>query len=240
VFRTYGGVEAFVGELWIGETAYFKVSKEELRRFVEEAKRTAPDLSGIKKIWQTLEWLRHRRVVSGRDRGRHRPSWQLRWYFALFGEPESFSGGASVTRRASSPTSLCAGVGREDRIIAEGRAMAGVSAGPRRQELAGAGRRHRLELGPGEGRGAGRRVEALDWPREMSDAEREGLGEEDAWASWRSSSTSPRRGGVWTTANGVRRGPRGWREAVEALSGGRIAGDTPRAGQADYLLRREA
>ncbi len=47
VFRTFGGVEAFVGELWIVKTtAYFKVSKEELRRFVEEAKKTAPDLSG--------------------------------------------------------------------------------------------------------------------------------------------------------------------------------------------------
>jgi hypothetical protein len=30
VFRAYGGVEAPVGELWIGKTAYFKVSKEEL------------------------------------------------------------------------------------------------------------------------------------------------------------------------------------------------------------------
>ncbi len=48
VFRTFGGVEAFVGELWIGEsTARFKVSKEELKRLVEEAKRAAPDLSGI-------------------------------------------------------------------------------------------------------------------------------------------------------------------------------------------------
>jgi len=28
-----------------------------LRRFMDEARRTAPDLSGIKKIWQTLEWL---------------------------------------------------------------------------------------------------------------------------------------------------------------------------------------
>jgi hypothetical protein len=51
VFRAYGGVEAFVGELWIGKsTARFNAGKEELRRFVEEAKRTAPDLSGIKKI----------------------------------------------------------------------------------------------------------------------------------------------------------------------------------------------
>jgi tetratricopeptide (TPR) repeat protein len=47
VFRTYGSVVAFVGELWIGKVAYFKVSREELKRLVEEAKRTAPDLSGV-------------------------------------------------------------------------------------------------------------------------------------------------------------------------------------------------
>jgi hypothetical protein len=57
VFRTYGGVEAFVGELWIGDVARFKISEEELRRFVEEVMKMAPDLSGIRKIWQTLEWL---------------------------------------------------------------------------------------------------------------------------------------------------------------------------------------
>ncbi len=28
VFRVYGGVETFVGELWIGKTAYFKVSRK--------------------------------------------------------------------------------------------------------------------------------------------------------------------------------------------------------------------
>jgi tetratricopeptide (TPR) repeat protein len=32
VFRSYGGVETPVGELWIGKVAYFKVSEEELRR----------------------------------------------------------------------------------------------------------------------------------------------------------------------------------------------------------------
>jgi hypothetical protein len=43
--------------LWIGDVAYFKLSEEELRRLVEEARRMAPDLSGIRKIWQTLEWF---------------------------------------------------------------------------------------------------------------------------------------------------------------------------------------
>jgi hypothetical protein len=56
VFRIYGGVETFVGELWIGKVARFKISKEELRRRVEEAKRTAPDLSGLDKAPQYLEW----------------------------------------------------------------------------------------------------------------------------------------------------------------------------------------
>jgi hypothetical protein len=99
VFRAYGGVETFVGELWMGKTAtYFKVSKEELRRFVEEAKRTAPDLSGIRKIWQTLEWFAtdasftKEWIVAGTAH-----TWQAAWYIALFGEPESTSGTANVT-----------------------------------------------------------------------------------------------------------------------------------------------
>ena len=57
VFRTFGSVEAFVGELWIGDAARFNISKEELRRFVEEAMKVVPDLSGIKKIWHALEWF---------------------------------------------------------------------------------------------------------------------------------------------------------------------------------------
>jgi len=64
-----------------------KPGEEVLRLFVEEARRTAPDLSGIKNIWQTLEWLNTdvsfagRQVVGGTVR-----LWQLRWYIALFGE----------------------------------------------------------------------------------------------------------------------------------------------------------
>jgi hypothetical protein len=75
VFRVYGGVEAPVGELWIGKTAYFKVSKEELRRLVEEAKRTAPDLSGLDKAPQYLEWRATDVSTSwGQIVGWHRPS----------------------------------------------------------------------------------------------------------------------------------------------------------------------
>ena len=57
VFRTFGSVEALIGELWIGDAARFNISKEELRRFVEEAMKVVPDLSGIKKIWHALEWF---------------------------------------------------------------------------------------------------------------------------------------------------------------------------------------
>jgi len=47
VFRTYGGVEVGVDVLRIWETvASSKAGEEVLRRFVEEARRKAPDLSG--------------------------------------------------------------------------------------------------------------------------------------------------------------------------------------------------
>jgi hypothetical protein len=99
VFRAYGGVEAFVGELWIGEVAYFNVSEEELRRRVEEAKRTAPDLSGFDKAPQYLEWRATDASTVGRQiEAGTVHSWQLRWYFSLLGEEESFSGQANVTK----------------------------------------------------------------------------------------------------------------------------------------------
>ncbi len=100
VFRVYGGVEAPVGELWIGKSAaYFNVSKEELRRLVEEAKRTAPDLSGFDKAPQYLEWRATDVTTVGRQIvGTTVHSWQLRWYFGLLGEEKSFSGSASVTK----------------------------------------------------------------------------------------------------------------------------------------------
>jgi hypothetical protein len=120
VFRTFGGVEAFVGELWIGDAAYFTLSKEELRRFVEEAKRTAPDLSEIKKIWQTLEWfatdasLDKWQIEAGTVH-----TWQAAWYIALFGEPESISGTANVTGEGRRPNvTMRWRRGRLDRIIA--------------------------------------------------------------------------------------------------------------------------
>jgi hypothetical protein len=123
VFRTYGGVEARVDVLKIGESAVrSKAGEEVLRRFVEEAKRTAPDLSGIKKIRQALEWLN---TDVSFDRGwieaATADTRQAAWYIALFGEPESISGGgASVTEEGIKP-SIVMRWRRErlDRIIAE-------------------------------------------------------------------------------------------------------------------------
>jgi hypothetical protein len=99
VFRAYGGVEAFVGELWIGDVARFNVSEEELRRFVEEAKRAAPDLSGFDKAPQYLEWRTTDVTTTGGwiEAATAHP-WQLRWYFSLLGEEKSFHGNASVTK----------------------------------------------------------------------------------------------------------------------------------------------
>ena len=105
VFRTYGGVEVGVDVLRIWETvASSKAGEEVLRRFVEEAKETAPDLSGIKKIWQTLEWLNtdvtfnKEWIVAGTAH-----TWQAAWYVGLFGEPKPISGRASITEKGVRP-----------------------------------------------------------------------------------------------------------------------------------------
>jgi hypothetical protein len=98
VFRVYGGVESPVGELWIGKTAYFKISRKELRRFVEEAKRHKPDLSGIKKIWHALPWFNtDASFEEGQIVAATAHLWQLRWYLALFGGVKVVGGVASIT-----------------------------------------------------------------------------------------------------------------------------------------------
>jgi hypothetical protein len=226
VFRTYGGVEAPVGELWIGEVAYFNVSKEELRRFVEEAKRTAPDLSGIKKIWQTLEWLNtDMSFLRGWIVAATAQPWQLAWYIALFGEGKIGRGGANVTRKGGRPN-VTMYWPREvlDRIIAE--------EGEELRPLLGRAVKSWQEL-----------VDAIDWSwvlkrveelvdelkpwigrKKMDDAEREGLvrrmlGELALFVHF----VEARRGmddGMWKEER-VKRLAR----AVEALSGGRIRGD---------------
>jgi hypothetical protein len=128
VFRVYGGVETFVGELWIGKVAYFKVSEEELERLVEEAKRTAPDLSGFDKAPQYLEWRAtdvstvKRQIEAGTVH-----SWQLRWYYGLLGEEQSFSGGASVTKEGIKPAVTAFWPReREDQILRESRWLESV------------------------------------------------------------------------------------------------------------------
>ncbi len=104
MFRTFGGIEAPVGELWVGEVAYFNVSEEELRRRVEDAKKHAPDLSGMDRSPQYLEWRATDMTTSkGRIVAATAHSWQLRWYFGLLGDEQSISGSASVTKEGIKP-----------------------------------------------------------------------------------------------------------------------------------------
>jgi hypothetical protein len=104
VFRAYGGMETRIDELKIEKTARSKAGEEVLRRFVEEAKKRAPDLSGIKKIWRTLPWFATDAsftggwIVAGTAN-----TWQAAWYIALFGEPKTTSGRASVTEEGVKP-----------------------------------------------------------------------------------------------------------------------------------------
>jgi hypothetical protein len=225
VFRTFGGIEAPVGELWIGKTAYFKVSEEELRRRVEDAKKHAPDLSGFDKAPQYLEW---RATDVSTSRGQivastARP-WQLRWYIALLGGPKSFSGRADVTKEGIKPLVTAYWPReRENQILRESRWL---------ESLLGRRVESWREL-----------VDAIDWswvlkrveelvdelklwigPERMSDAEREGLarrmlGELALLAHF----AEARRGmddGEWRAERAVRLS-----RAVEALSGGGIAGE---------------
>jgi hypothetical protein len=105
VFRAYGGVGTRVDVLKIGKVTRSKAGEEVLRRFVEEAKEMAPDLSGVKKIWQTLEWFAT--DVSFDKGGIEAGTADIRqaaWYIALFGEPESIGGGgANVTEEGIKP-----------------------------------------------------------------------------------------------------------------------------------------
>jgi hypothetical protein len=121
VFRVYGGVETRIDELKIEKTARSKAGEEEWRRFVEEAMREAPDLSGIKKMWQTLEWFNTDVSFAGKwIEAATADTRQAAWYVALFGEPESIRGGANVTEEGIKPN-VKMRWRREtlDRIIAE-------------------------------------------------------------------------------------------------------------------------
>jgi hypothetical protein len=225
VFRTFGSVKAFVGELWIGDAARFNISKEELRRLVEEAKRTAPDLSGMDTSRQYVEWRAtdvttvKRQIVSGTVH-----SWQLRWYFGLLGEEKSFSGSASVTK--------------------EGIKLAVIAYWPREREDQILKRSRWLESLLNQQVESWRElVDAIDWSwvlervRELADALKPWIGRKDASDEEREGLARRALGelALLTHFAEARRGKDDsrWREerakrlakAVEALSGGRIAGE---------------
>ncbi|MFZ8807658.1 MAG: hypothetical protein ACO2PN_06090 [Pyrobaculum sp.] len=226
VFRAYGGVETRIDELKIGKAAHSKTGEEELRRFVEMAKETAPDLSGIRKIWQTLEWLNtdvsflRKQIVAGTAH-----PWQLRWYIALLGEGKIGGSGANVTEEGVKPN-VAMYWPREalDRIIAaEREELESLHGRPVKswRELVGAIDWSWVLERVGELAGA---LKSWIGPEKMSDAERERLvrrmlGELALLVHF----AEARRGmddGRWREER-VRRLAR----AVEALSGGRIAGE---------------
>ncbi len=226
VFRAYGGVETRVDTLKIREVVRSKAGEEVLRRFVEEAKRMVPDLSGIKKIWHALEWLNTDVSFAGRQiEAATADTRQAAWYIALFGEPKSTSGGANITEEGVKPN-VTMYWPREvlNRIIA--------AESDELKPLLGRAVRSWREL-----------VDAIDWswvlkkveklvnelkpwigPERASDAEREGLvrrmlGELALLAHF----AEARRGmddGKWREERAKR-----LVRAVEALSGGRIAGE---------------
>ncbi len=241
VFRVYGGVETSVGELWMGKTAaYFKVSKEELRRFVEEAERTAPNLSGIKKIWQALEWFATDASFSGKwIEAATADTRQAAWYVALFGEPESISGGANVTEEGFKPN-VTMRWRREvlDRIIAEEGEELKPLLGPISKQGGGS----RESEGPAV-KSWREQVDAVDWSRVLERVE-ELADELKPWVSSESANDAEREGlarrmlgelALLVYFAEARRGKDDykWREertkrlakAVEALSSGRIKGD---------------
>jgi hypothetical protein len=192
---------------------------------VEEAKRTAPDLSGLDKAPQYLEWRATDVTTTGRQivGGTVHP-WQLRWYIALLGEPKSFSGKGDVTKEGIKlAVTAYWPREREDQILRESKWL---------ESLLGRRVESWRQL-----------VDAIDWswvlerveeladklkpwigPEGMSDAEREGLmrrmlGELAFLAHF----AEARRGmddGRWREERAKRLA-----EAVEALSGGKIAGE---------------
>jgi hypothetical protein len=213
--------------LRIWETVtHSKASEEELRRFVEEAKREAPDLSGIKKIRQTLEWFA---TDVSFDRGwivagtAH--TWQAAWYIGLFGEPERSRWRVNVTEKGVKPN-VTMRWRREvlDRIIA--------AESDELEPLLGRTVKSWREL-----------VDAIDWSwvlervGELAEALKPWIGPERASDVEREGLVGRMLGELALLVHfaEARRGKNNdeWREepvkrlarAVEALSGGRIAGE---------------
>jgi len=226
VFRIYGGVEVRVDMLKIEKVAYSKASEEVLRRFVEEAMKMVPDLSGIKKMWQALEWFNTDVSFAGKwVEATTADTRQAAWYIGLFGEPESTRGRANVTEEGVKPN-VKMRWRREtlDRIIAE--------EGEELKPLLGRAVKSWREI-----------VDAIDWswvlkrveemaetlkpwigPERVSDAEREGLMRkiisELALFVHFAEARKGKDDGRWREERTKRLAM-----AVEELSGGRIAGD---------------
>jgi Fe2+ transport system protein FeoA len=225
VFRTYGRVEARVDVLMVEGQPRSKATSEELRRFVEEAKRTAPDLSGFDKAPQYLEWrATDVSFIGKRIVGTTAHPWQLVWYIGVLGEEESFSGGANVTKEGRRlNVTMYWPREREDQILRESRWLESVLG--RRVE-------NWREL-----------VDAVDWSRvlervkELANELRPWIGSEEASDAERESLMGRMLGELTLLAHfaEARRGmdDSRWREervkrlagAVEALSGGRITGE---------------
>ncbi len=227
VFRAYGGVEVPVDALKIGETvASSKAGEEALRRFMEEAKKHKPDLSGIRKMWHALEWFATDVSFAGRRiEAATADTRQAAWYIALFGEPESTSGRASVTEEGVKPNvTMYWPRERLDSIIAE--------EGEELKPLLGRAVNSWREL-----------VDAINWSQVLKKVE-ELVDELKPWIGPEGANEAEREGlarrmlgelALITHFAEARRGMDDgrWREerakrlvkAVEALSGGRIVGD---------------
>jgi hypothetical protein len=258
VFRAYGGVETRVDVLKIGESAArSKAGEEVLRRFVEETKRRAPDLSGIKKIWHVLPWVAtEASFLKKWIEASTAHTWQAAWYIALFGEPESISGGASITEEGVKPN-VTMRWRREvlDRIIAEEGDGLKPLLGPISKQGGGA----RESEGPAVNSWR-ELVDAIDWSwvlkrvEELADELKPWIGPERASDAEREDLASRMLGelALFVHFAKARRGKndREWREervkrlarAVEALSNGRIAGDHAErlAGLIIYYVERRA
>jgi hypothetical protein len=240
VFRIYGGVETRVDVLMVEGQPRSKAGEEELRRFVEEAKKMAPDLSGFKKIWQALPWFATDASFIGKwivAATAH--LWQAAWYIALFGEPEPPSGGANVTKKGVKPNVVMHWP-REvlDRIIAEEGEELKPLLGPISKQGGGS----REAEGPAV-RSWRELVDAIDWGwvlervEDLADELKPWIGPEGAGEAEREGLARRMLGELALLAHfaEARRGKNDgdWREertkrlarVVEALSCGRIAGD---------------
>ncbi|AKT35288.1 hypothetical protein PYWP30_01671 [Pyrobaculum sp. WP30] len=225
VFRTYGGVETPVDVLKIEEVARSKAGEEELRRFVEEAKRTAPDLLGLDKAPQYVAWRATDVSTSeGRIEAATAHPWQLRWYFSLLGGPKSFRGRANVTKESIKPVVTAYWPReREDQILKNSRWL---------EQLLGRRVESWRELvGAIDWRWVLERVERLadelkPWigPEKWDDAEREGLARRALGELALLAHLAEARRGIdddkWREERAKRLA-----RAVEVLSGGRIAGN---------------